>query len=76
MVCDGVANVVIRLQESGFDPRKVSPDLRCPAHRSAECALSITRNEDNQVLLECRSTQNHCLWKPATSARVRARFGF
>jgi hypothetical protein len=46
MVCDGVANVVIRLQESGFDPRKVGPDSwesRCPAHRSAECALPITR---------------------------------
>ena len=26
MMCDGVANVVIRLQESGFDPRKVGPD--------------------------------------------------
>ena len=62
MVCDGVANVVIRLQESRFDPRKVGPDSwesRCPAHRSAECALSITRNEHNHVLLECRSTQNH-----------------
>ena len=61
MVCDGVANVVIRLQESGFDPRKVGPDSwesRCPAHRSAECALSITRNENNHVLLKCRSTRN------------------
>jgi hypothetical protein len=61
MVCDGVANIVIRLQESGFDPRKVGPDSwesRCPAHRSAECALSITRNEHNHVLLECRSTKN------------------
>jgi hypothetical protein len=61
MVCDGVANIVIRLQESGFDPRKVGPDSwesRCPAHRSAECALSITRNEHNHVRLECRSTQN------------------
>ena len=61
MVFDGVANVVIRLQESGFDPRKVGPDSwesRCPAHRSAEWTLSITRNEHNHVLLECRSTQN------------------
>jgi len=61
MVRDGVANIVIRLQESGFDPRKVGPDSwesRCPAHRSADCALSITRNEHNHVLLECRSTQN------------------
>ncbi len=61
MVRDGVANMVIRLQESGFDPRKVGPDsweARCPAHRSADCALSITRNEFNHVLLECRSTEN------------------
>ncbi len=61
MVRDGVANMVIRLQESGFDPRKVGPDsweARCPAHRSADCALSITRNEFNYVLLECRSTEN------------------
>jgi hypothetical protein len=61
MVWDGVANVVIRLQECGFDPRKVGPDSwesRCPAHRSAEWALSITRNEHNHVLLECRSRQN------------------
>ena len=62
MVRDGVANMVIRLQESGFDPRKAGPDSwesRCPAHRSADCALSITRNEHNHVVLECRSTQNH-----------------
>jgi hypothetical protein len=62
MVCDGVANVVIRLQESGFDPRKVGPDSwesRCPAHRSAELALSITRNEHNHVLLKGRGKQNH-----------------
>ena len=61
MVCDGIANVVIELQESGFDPRRVGPDSwesRCPAHRSAEWALSITRNEHNHVLLKCRSTQN------------------
>src|SRR5271154_1225858 len=61
MVRDGVANMVIRLQESGFDPRKVGPDSwesRCPAHRSADRALSITRNEFNHVLLECRSTEN------------------
>jgi hypothetical protein len=62
MVCDGVANVVNRLQESGFDPRKVGPDSwesRCQAQRGAERALSITRNEHNHVVLECRSTQNH-----------------
>ena len=61
MVRDGVANVVIKLHESGFDPRKIGPDSwesRCPAHRSADCALSITRNEHNHVLLECRSAEN------------------
>jgi hypothetical protein len=61
MVRDGVANIVIMLQESGFDPRKIGPDSwesRCPAHRSADCALSITRNEHNHVLLECRSAEN------------------
>ena len=61
MVRDGVANIVIKLQESGFDPRKIGPDSwesRCPAHRSADCALSITRNEHNHVLLECRSAEN------------------
>jgi hypothetical protein len=65
MVCDGVANVVIRLQESGFDPRKVGADSwesRCQAHGGAEWALSITRNEHNHVLLECRSTQNCHRW--------------
>ena len=61
MARDAVANIVIRLQECGFDPRKVGPDSwesRCPAHRSADCALSITRNEHNHVVLECRSTEN------------------
>ena len=61
MVRDGVANIVNRLQERGFDPRRVGHDSwesRCPAHRSADCALSITRNEHNHVVLECRSTQN------------------
>ena len=61
MVRDGVANIVIKLQESGFDPRKIGPDSwesRCPAHRSSDRALSITRNEHNHVLLECRSAEN------------------
>ncbi len=34
MVRDGVTNLVIRLQECGFDPRRVGPDSwesRCPA---------------------------------------------
>ena len=58
---DGVANIVDRLRERGFDPRKVGHDsweARCPVHRSADHALAITRNELNHVLLECRSTQN------------------
>ncbi len=61
MVRDGVANIVCRLRKFGFDPRKVGSDAwesRCPAHRSADWALSITRSEHNHVLLECRSTQN------------------
>ena len=61
MVRDGVANIVIGLQEGGFDPRRVGDDAweaRCPAHRSSDHALSITRNELNHVVLECRSTEN------------------
>ena len=61
MACDGVANIVNRLQERGFDPRRVGHDTwesRCPAHRSAAHALSITRNEHNHVELKCRSTEN------------------
>ena len=61
MVCDGVANIVIRLQESGFDPRRSAPTRGSRAARPTEarkCALSITRDEHNHVLLECRSTQN------------------
>ena len=61
MARDGVANIVNRLQECGFDPRRVGHDSwesRCPAHRSADHALSITRNEHNHVVLECRSTEN------------------
>jgi hypothetical protein len=61
MVRDGVANIVIKLQESGFDPHKIGPDSwesRCPAHRSADCALSITRNEHNHVLFGYRSAEN------------------
>ena len=42
MVRDGVANIVIRLEECGFDPRKVGPDSwesRCPAHKARIRAL-------------------------------------
>ena len=61
MVRDAVANVVIRLRERGFDPRKVGDDLweaRCPVHRSSDYALSVTRGEFNHVKLECRGTEN------------------
>ena len=61
MVRDGVANVVIRLQERGFDPRRVGHDsweARCPVHRSTDYALSIARGEFNHVKLECRGTEN------------------
>jgi hypothetical protein len=61
MVRDGVANIVGRLRECGFEPRKVGHDAwesRCPAHRSLDHTLSITRNEFNHVVLTCRSVQN------------------
>ena len=61
MVRDGMANIVSRLRECGFDPRKVGQDAwesRCPGHRSLDHALSITRNEFNHVLLTCRSAEN------------------
>jgi hypothetical protein len=61
MVRDGVANMVVRLRDRGFDPCKVGADsweARCPAHRSVDHALAITRNEFNHVVLECRSAEN------------------
>jgi hypothetical protein len=61
MARDAVANVVDQLRERGYAPRKVGHDAwesRCPAHRSSDYALSITRNEFNHVVLECRSTVN------------------
>ena len=60
MVRDGVANMVSRLQERGFDPRRVGHDAwesRCPGHRSLDHALCITRNEHNHVVLECRGAE-------------------
>ena len=63
MVRDGVANLVHELRQRGFDPRRVGTDSwesRCPAHRSTDHALSITRDESNHVVLECRSEEN-CL---------------
>ena len=61
LVRDEVANIVIRLRECGFDPRRVGEDAwesRCPGHGGSENALCITRSERNQALLECRATQN------------------
>jgi hypothetical protein len=61
MARDGVTNIVIRLQEHGFDPRRVGSDAweaRCPAHQSLDHALAITRNEFDHVVLECRSVLN------------------
>jgi hypothetical protein len=61
MVRDAVANMVNQLRERGYAPRKVghnSWESRCPGHRSSDHALSITRNEFNHVVLECRSAEN------------------
>lgn len=61
MARDGVVNVVERLRDRGFDPRRVGDDswvARCPARRSADHALAISRNEFNHVVLECRSADN------------------
>jgi hypothetical protein len=61
MVRDAVANVVVRLQERGFEPRKIATDSwesRCPAHRGSDHALAITRNGFNHVVLVCRGTEN------------------
>ena len=61
MVRDAVANMVNQLRERGYAPRKVGHDAwesRCPGHRSSDHALSITRNEFNHVVLECRSAEN------------------
>jgi hypothetical protein len=58
MVRDGVANIVVKLEEHGCVPRRVGSrawEARCPGHRSPDRALAITRNELNQVVLECRS---------------------
>jgi hypothetical protein len=61
MARDAVANVVMRLMNCGYEPRKVGDDAwesRCPAHRSADHSLAITRNAFNHVTLECRSAHN------------------
>jgi hypothetical protein len=61
MLQDPIVNVVYRLGECGFDPRRVGDnawEARCPAHRCSERALSITRKDFNSVVLECRSNEN------------------
>ena len=61
MARDAVANVVYRLGERGYPPRKVGKDSwesRCPVHRGSDYSLSITRNEFNHVVLECRTAEN------------------
>ena len=65
MVRDGVANIVQALRERGFDPRRVGADSwesRCPVHRGTDHDLSISRDESDHVVLECRSSQ-HCLFE-------------
>ncbi len=60
MVRDSVVNLVLRLKEFGFDPYQMAENVweaRCPAHRSTDHALAISRNELGHVELECRSTQ-------------------
>jgi hypothetical protein len=74
MARDGVANIVDELRGRGFDPRRVGPnswEARCPAHRSVDHALAISRNEFNHVVLECRSPQN-CLTLAAPKKLARA----
>ena len=61
MVRDAVANAGDQRRCRAYTPRKVGQDSwesRCPAHRSSDYALSITRNDLNHVVLECRSTEN------------------
>ena len=63
MARDVVVNVVTRLMDGGYDPRRVGDDAwesRCPVHRSLDHALAITRNELGHVVLECRS-DHKCL---------------
>ena len=61
MVRDSVANIVEKLREHGFDPRRVGSDsweAQYPAHRSADHALAVTRDQFNHLAFECRSTYN------------------
>ncbi len=56
MARDSVANLVNRLREKGFDPRRVGLDAwesRCPVHRGREHALAILRNRHGDVAFSC-----------------------
>ncbi len=58
MARDAVANVVMKLSQRGFDPRRLGPDSwesRCPAHRGKEYAVAISLHEQGLVVLNCRS---------------------
>jgi hypothetical protein len=62
MARDSVANVVNKLHQRGFEPHRIAADSwesRCPAHRGKDHALLISRTEQGQVVLECRS--EHCV---------------
>jgi hypothetical protein len=57
MARDAVANVVMKLSQRGFDPRRLGPDSwesRCPAHGGKEYAVAISLNEQDVVVLNCR----------------------
>jgi hypothetical protein len=69
MARDGVANIVHRLRERGYDPHRVESDAwesRCPVHRGTEHALAITRDDQDRVVVRCRSRQ--CLAQRILSA--------
>ncbi len=58
MARDGVANVVHKLRHAGLIRVQLGPDSwesRCPAHRGQEYAVAISLNEQDLVVLNCRS---------------------
>jgi hypothetical protein len=60
MARDGVANIVNKLSQRGFDPRRIGADAwesRCPVHRGKEHALLIKRSDRQEVVLHCRARQ-------------------
>jgi hypothetical protein len=55
---DGVANIVNKLHQRGFDPRRVGEDAwesRCPVHGGKEHVLRIARNDRQEIVLHCRN---------------------